>query len=214
MNAARSLLIVLLLGASGIAAWADDLTPAQRSEHEKTIQTYTNGVIPHEPKNARNYQIRGYAYFALGQNEQALEDYSMAIKYAPTFSDHYRNRAEVYLAMQNYDKALEDLNAAIRLSPQRGPAYTNRAWVEWNLKRYPEAAADYQQGFTLDPQNAWACNAYAWFLIHCPEEKLRDEAKAVQLAQRACALSRNTPDYMETLRDATAAQKARATAPK
>ncbi len=145
---------------------ATEITPKEMAEHERTILVYSSNVIPSNPKDARAYQIRGFAYFSLGQNDLALADYSQAVRFAPGFSDHYRDRAGVYWALQNY----------------------------------PLAGADYRKAVALSPNNAAACNSLAWFLIYCPEEKLRDEATAVQLAQRACNLTSGRESaYRETL---------------
>jgi tetratricopeptide (TPR) repeat protein len=200
---------VLISGWIAAAAFADELTPTQRAEHEKTIRIYTTGVIPSNPKDARSYQIRGFAYSALGQYDLALEDYSSAIRFAPAFSDHYRDRAYVYEKLGQYDKALEDFNAAIHLSPQRAPYYTSRAWVGWQLKDYTLAGQDYYQAVVLDPRNASASNQLAWFLIHSPNELLRNERQAVQYAQRACDLAPSDVTYGKTLADAQAALKTR-----
>jgi len=199
-------MLLLFLAADSMTAPAD-LTPAEKAEHEKTIRVYSGSVIPQNPKDPRSYQIRGYAYFALGQLDLALADYSQAIRFAPGFSDHYRHRGEVYVALGNNDKALEDFNRAIQLSPQRAGTYADRAGVFWTLHQYAEAGSDYQHEVTLGPNDAAACNSLAWFLVHCPEEKLRDAAKAAQLAQKACALSAGKISaYQETLQAARDAQ--------
>jgi len=199
--------LILFLAVGSMVAAAADLTPPERAKHEETIQIYTSSVIPQNPKDPKSYQIRGYAYFVLGQMDLALADYSQAIRFAPGFSDHYRHRGEVYVALGNNDKALEDFNRAIQLSPQRGETYGERANVYWSLHQYAEAGADYQRGADLAPNDAAACHAIAWFLIHCPEEKLRNEAKAVQWAQRACELAAGKiPAYQETLQAAHDAQ--------
>src|SRR5882724_8140385 len=111
----RSLPFIILMAVCLAAVQAHELTPAQRAEHEKTVQIYTNSVIPSNPKDARSYEIRGSAYFALGELDLALADFSQAVHFAPGFSSHYRDRGEVYAAMEQYDKALEDYNQAIRL---------------------------------------------------------------------------------------------------
>ena len=158
-------LLALFVSVHSIVA-AAEITPKERAEHERAIFVYSSSVIPANPKDARSYQIRGAAYFALGQNELALADYSQAIRFAPNFSDHY----------------------------------LDRAWVYWELKDYARAEADGRQALAVSPNNAAACNFLAWCLIYCPEKSLRNEATAVQLAQRACSLTGNRkPAFLETL---------------
>ena len=158
-------LLALLVSVHAMAR-AAEITPKERAEHERTVLVYSSSVIPANPKDARSYQIRGAAYFSLGQNELALADYSQAVRFAPNFSDHY----------------------------------LDRAWVYWELKDYARAEADCRQALAVSPNNAAACNFLAWCLIYCPEKALRDEAAAVQFAQRACSLTGNrNPAFRETL---------------
>src|SRR5581483_9533031 len=200
---------IILLAVCLATIQAGELTPAKRAEYEKTVQIYTGSVIPSNPKDARSYVIRGSAYFALRELDLALADFSQAVHYAPGFGTHYRDRGEVYAAMEQYDKALGDYNQAIRLSPGIASTYVDRANTYWQLKQYAQAGEDYRQGVVLDPRDAYACRLFAWFLINCPEEKFRDEARAVQLAQRACSLSPKDQACMQILGDAQAALKQR-----
>lgn len=176
------------------------MTAAARAEHESTIRIYSSSVIPSNPRDPRVYQVRGFAYFSLGQNELALADYTDAIRFAPNFSDHYRSKASVYTVLEQYEKARGDLDIAIKLSPQRADTYLDRAAVHWKRNDYPASLEDYRKAAALAPNDAAACHALAWFFIHCPEEKLRDAATAVQLAQRACGLTAGQePAYLKTL---------------
>ena len=52
---------------------------------------------------------------------------------------------------------------------------------------------------------SFASNRYAWLLATCPDAKLRDGAKAIELATRACLLTNwRFAECMETLAAANA----------
>jgi len=69
-----------------------------------------------------------------------------------------------------------------------------------NEDKYNEAISDYESAIEADPSYARAYNALARLLATCPEDELRDGAKAVENATKACELTnwKNT-DYLDTL---------------
>ena len=56
--------------------------------------------------------------------------------------------------------------------------------------RYPEAVRAYQAILDAEPTSVEAHSNLAWLLATCPVDSVRDGAKAVRLATRACGLSR------------------------
>ena len=75
---------------------------------------------------------------------------------------------------------------------QRATAYTQ-------LGRYREALADYHKLLELAPNSALAHNDLSWLLATCPDAKLRDPARAVELARRAVALQAPVGNVWNTL---------------
>jgi tetratricopeptide (TPR) repeat protein len=53
-----------------------------------------------------------------------------------------------------------------------------------------KAVPFYLKSIELGPENVNALNNFAWLLATCPDPQLRNGAKAVELAKRACELSR------------------------
>ena len=47
------------------------------------------------------------------------------------------------------------------------------------------AVADYEKAMALQPRNAGLHHELAWLLAHCPEEKVRNPKRAVELARLA-----------------------------
>jgi tetratricopeptide (TPR) repeat protein len=57
------------------------------------------------------------------------------------------------------------------------------------LGRTREAVAQYRQALRLNPDLVGALNNLAWILAASPDDKLRNGAEAVPLAERACELT-------------------------
>jgi tetratricopeptide (TPR) repeat protein len=71
---------------------------------------------------------------------------------------------------------------------------------------FAAAAARLEQALQLQPDSVDALNDLAWLLATCPEAKLRDAAKSLQLAKHAAELTgKKDPGVLETLAAAYAA---------
>jgi tetratricopeptide (TPR) repeat protein len=62
-------------------------------------------------------------------------------------------------------------------------------------KEYAKAVADYREVIRLDPKDADAYDSLAWLLATCPDDKVRDGAKAVEYAATACELTDTQSAY-------------------
>jgi Flp pilus assembly protein TadD len=68
------------------------------------------------------------------------------------------------------------------------------------LGRDREAVAQYREALRLNPNLAGALNNLAWVLAASSDDKLRDGAEAVRLAERACELTHyGQPLFLGTL---------------
>jgi Flp pilus assembly protein TadD len=74
-------------------------------------------------------------------------------------------------------------------------AHLNFADALSHLGRTPEAAAQLNEALRIKPDSAEAMNNLAWTLATSPDANVRDGRQAIQLAERACALT----DFKQTI---------------
>lgn len=81
----------------------------------KEANPYFDKAISLAPKEAYNYNNRGYNKFKLGDIEGALKDINYSLKLDATNSWAYKNRAEIYISQNKLDKACKELEKANEL---------------------------------------------------------------------------------------------------
>jgi Flp pilus assembly protein TadD len=92
------------------------------------------------------------------------------------------------LALQHrgrLDEAIAVLRRAVELDSEYTFASNCLAAVLQERGRFKEALGEYRKVFEREPDSGQACNNLAWLLATCPDVKLRDVDRALQLAKRA-----------------------------
>jgi Tfp pilus assembly protein PilF len=139
-----------------------------------------------DPGRALPYDIRGNSWMRRRDYDQAIRDYSEAIRLDPTFVSAYVSRGAARLEKKEYDRAIKDWDEAIWLDRRCVGAYFGRglAWLRKN--EYEKTIKDWEEAIWFDSKCPSAADALAWLLATCPEERIRDGKRAIQMATKAC----------------------------
>ena len=76
----------------------------------------------------------GEEKYKLGDYENAIADYDMAVQLNPDHADAYNNRGNVKYKLKQYNAAIADYDLAIRLNPNHADAYNNRGNAKHNIQ--------------------------------------------------------------------------------
>jgi tetratricopeptide (TPR) repeat protein len=98
---------------------------------------------------ASTYYNRGNSNFSNGQFDQAISNYTRALKINPRHSNAYTNRGNTYNVLLQYDKALSDFSDALKINPQSGYAYNGRALTYYFQRKYGKAWRDVHKAQAL-----------------------------------------------------------------
>lgn len=132
---------------------------------------------------AATYFNRGIEWHAKHDYEQAIADYTEAIRLNPKYASAFYNRGNSWRARRDNDRAIADYTEAIRLNPKYAAAYNNRG-NGWHDKRdYDRAIADYTEAIRL---NAGYASAYynrgnSWSEKRDYERAIADYNEAIRL---------------------------------
>jgi tetratricopeptide (TPR) repeat protein len=106
------------------------------------------------PNLASALQQRATIYVSQKKFQEAIADYSEALKIKSDDPDVYERRAYAEMQLKDYDKALHDYNEAIKHSPEEAKYYQVRALIYQNKGDFKAALADTEKTLKLDPNNA------------------------------------------------------------
>ena len=101
---------------------------------------------------AEAYLDRGYLYEKQGDDQKAIEHYSLSIDNDPTFEMAYDHRGFMYNKIGRYDLALIDCSKAVEINPNFVAGYLNQGNAYEKLHMYQEAIAAYRNVLDLLPE--------------------------------------------------------------
>lgn len=117
--------------------------------YTKAIERTTQ-IIKRDPNLSTAYHIRGQCHFELGQNWDAVEDFTLAHISFPGEPAPLYNRATAYMALQMPGNALADANAILRRQPGSSVAYEMRSHALRRLGLSQQADADAEKARELN----------------------------------------------------------------
>lgn len=135
------------------------------------------------PKDPWGYNRRGIAWSSTDNLDNALTDFTRAIRLDRIYVTAFFNRGVVWDKKDEFDNAIRDYDEAIRLDPEYVLAYFNRGQIWYELDEYDKAITDYTEVIRLDPKDATAFNerGVAWNAKGEADKAIKDYTKAIWL---------------------------------
>lgn len=118
---------------------------------ENAINDFTKAAELSDGSDASCFNWRGRCFSELGNHEQAIIDYSEAIRLNPDSIKGYFNRANAYNELGDSDAALRDINDVLKISPNFAEAYFHRSRIYDSLGETKLAYADVDRAISIDP---------------------------------------------------------------
>ena len=128
-------------------------------------QTDTNSWL------SQAYAQQGDAHQALGNTNEAIENYQKSLDIVPNddlrakldalnltnannrLFEQYFNQGITLVNQENYQQAIEQFTRALSLNPNHANAYVNRAFAQMELGEYQQAIDDFKEAIRLNPNH-------------------------------------------------------------
>ena len=130
------------------------------------------------------YRVRGKIRQQEGQLDEAIDDFSTAIRLAPADAVGYACRAEAYAARNKLEEVVADCGRALEIDPQYAPAYALRGLTRFQLEQYDQALADCSEAIRLGFEfpNLYLCRANVHFIENRLAQAMLDCNQALRVA--------------------------------
>lgn len=139
----------------------------------------------------------------LGEEGRALDHCETYMESVTPDATMLNYTGVLYLRQRQFDKAESLFRRAIVRDSNWSLPFLYMGLLCNETGRVEEAVRFYQQGLELQPNHAMALNNLAWILCNPDYTTLFNPQRAVELAQKACALTRFSNDgFVDTLETA------------
>eukprot|EP01138_Halocafeteria_seosinensis_P011728 gb/GECG01011985.1/.p1 GENE.gb/GECG01011985.1/~~gb/GECG01011985.1/.p1 ORF type:complete len:958 (+),score=185.21 gb/GECG01011985.1/:1-2874(+) len=152
--------IMLLQGCNATSVNEDGFTPLQLAEHHR----HTSVVEQLEDPDLRfwNASVRANKLYNLKDFQSAMDEYALALKYAPKcqarasprdLATLYYNRARAAYRLAQHCQAIEDCNSALESDSTYRNALAQRAECYMALFEFEKASKDFDSLLESDPSD-------------------------------------------------------------
>ena len=104
--------------------------------------------------NAYAHYRKGFAHFNLKENDQAINEFTIALSQGFKPLDIYRVRGFIYYEQKNYDAALDDIRKGLALDPKDLPFLKALGEISLAKNAFPDALAAFQKASQIAPNDA------------------------------------------------------------
>jgi tetratricopeptide (TPR) repeat protein len=130
-----------------------------------------------------------------GKLQEAIDHFYQVLQIIPDQAEPHCNLAVALAENGRIDEAIGQYYEALRIEPNNTMAHIQLALLWLSQERTDKAIEHYKTALSLSPDSTPLLNNLAWILATNKTSNLRDGARAVHLAEKACKLS----DYKDAV---------------
>jgi Flp pilus assembly protein TadD len=151
---------------------------------------YFERAVKADPASVDSHDDLGHALMEVGRFEAAIPHLRLVARERPNDVVALNSLAEALVRTGQFAQAIPCLEASLRAKPDQAAVHYSLAQALAKLRRTDQAILHFREAIRCQPNDPEALNSLAWIRAASPNPALRNGAEAVQLAQRACELTR------------------------
>jgi tetratricopeptide (TPR) repeat protein len=158
-----------------------------------------------QPVNPEAHFRRGYAYYKLKLNQDAVADFSRALALRPRHTNTLHFRAHALEQLGRWERAEADFTAALARKPDDAHFLDRRGRCRLHLDHFDNGIVDLERSVAVKPDQpelkkflGIQCNNRAWKLLIGPEKE-RNPSRAYQLSETAVRFNPEQHLFVNTL---------------
>jgi len=164
--------------------------------NSETLWTHALAVTPSNDVAENNLGI-----VLLGQNrlDEAITQFESALVLRSENGATHANLAKAFVQKGELDQAISHYYKYLEIEPENGETRNIFGTILVQKGRVAEAISQWQNALAVDPENGNVKSNLAWVLATCPDARVRNDSRAVALAEDAVHLSGgNNPILLRT----------------
>ena len=173
---------VVLLGA---LTWSSRLQTSYWRDSEKLF-THALAVTSNNDVALNNL---GIIFLEKGQLDDAISKLQAAIDLRPENAPAHDNLAKALLKKGQVAEAMVHYRKFLEIEPENVEARNTLGTALIQQGNVKEAIDQWQDALAIQPDNGNAASNLAWVFATCPEDSIRDGARAVELGEKAFRIS-------------------------
>jgi tetratricopeptide (TPR) repeat protein len=171
-----------------------------RNRDYQSYERIWSDTIHKRPLNARARTNYATALLLKTEYAQAEEQLRVAVAARPELAEAYANLGVALCAQGKLDEGIGHLQRAIAIQPDYSAAYEDLGEAYATRGEWTLAVKAYERALAGRPDEVRLLNRTGWILATASDERVRDGARAVALAERATRLTnRQHVESLDTL---------------
>jgi tetratricopeptide (TPR) repeat protein len=157
-------------------------------------------VLKEYPTLAVAHGLRAQVLASKDRLPEAIEEMKAVADSMPTQPEYRMQLAMYYLQDKQPRKAIEAYSEVLSLEGDHFLALRSRGDAYLNIGEHEAAVADFAKALSLKEDDSPLLNNYAWVLATSPDDAVRDGQQAIELAKKACEITKyEQPHILSTL---------------
>lgn len=133
--------------------YLDKLKRYQDQGRYDKVLKYTEKLINMGVNEAGFWNLRGFAFSNMGQNEEAIPCYDRSLNIDSNLPVVWQNKGDSLIALGRFQGAIKCYDKSLEINPTNTFALNQKGVVLFNLGRFKEAVECYNEALELDPPN-------------------------------------------------------------
>ena len=134
-------------------------------------------------------RLKGVIYLQMEKYDDAIRIFKQLRRHVEHKDDAAAQIAYATAKKGLYKSALKMLNDELAKKPESTDFLRTLADMELMFGHWEKAAEVYERILKLNPVDSGVLNNYAWLLATCPDDKIRDGKRALEMAVSACEIT-------------------------
>jgi arylsulfatase A-like enzyme/Tfp pilus assembly protein PilF len=157
--------------------------------HPAEALVHFSEALRQNPDAPLSHYFSAEAARQLGDITAAREHYETALRLNPDLAQAQIGLGNLAVAQNDLAQGIVHYESAVRINPHLAETHERLAAALVKQRRFKEALREYSAAFERDPKHVPTLVGFAHLLASAGDAKVRDGAKGIRLAERACRLT-------------------------